>query len=187
MKWVRARVEIDQNGINKGHRYVVGWGDGLHGDGAILANPGDKYSSQFQWSTILGGEAVTNHTWGGSRDEGLYVRISRQYPNDKFDFSPQGYQRGDWLENEQDVIHIRLYNPFLARPFLQFAQSGDLGWHGTEFPFSEGDQKTFQYDVDDFWLTDENRWWGKAEKGIKWTVRRNDDSDYKEFVIRLSV
>lgn len=185
MKWVRARIELDQKGIDAGHRYEVVVGDGAHSESFVLAG-NDKYSSDARWQMLLG-ESMSLFSWGGHTSEGLYVRVSRQYPNDKFDFSPEAYQRGNWLENDADVMQFRLYNPFLARPYLQFAKSNSK-WDGPEFPFSEGDQKTFQYDVEDFWLQDENKWWGKAEKGVKYTVRRNDDtSDFKEFVIRLSV
>lgn len=188
MRLIRARFEIEGNGMSKGHRYTVSVGDGIHSEVCLLTNPNDKYSKDFRWGIL--GEAKTDFTWSSQTSEGMYVTISRQYPNDNFDFTPESYKRGNWLLADVEVTHFRFYNPFLARPFLQWARSYDR-WDGDEVPFSEGDQKEFAYNIENQWSIDDN---GNPyqikieEHGIKWTVRRNDDSDdYKEFVIRLSV
>lgn len=184
MRNVKLRVELNGNGIDKGHRYVVRIGDGIHSELMLLANTTDKYSSG-QWTMLLGTPQTTS-AWASSTNEGMYVTITRQYPNSDFDFQPESYKEEKWLENQIEVAEFRLYNPFLARPFLQWKKSNER-WDGDEIPFSEGDQHQFHYDIHE-WDYEKQVWWSKNETGINWTVRRNDDSDdYKEFVIKLSV
>jgi hypothetical protein len=189
MRDIKARFEIDNKGMDKGHRYTVVVGDGFHSQLNTLANPKDKYSKEMRWGSLLG-DAKMDFTWASSRSEGMYVTIARQYPNDDFDFSPEAYIRGNWLKAQIDVANFRLYNPFWGRPFLQFSNRSNR-WDGEEIAFSEGDQKQFHYDIENQWSIDDN---GNSyqmkieEHGVQWTARRNDDSDdYKEFVIRLSV
>lgn len=176
MRNVRARFELDQKGIDKGHRYSITVGDGSHSEMFTLANPSGEYSDP-RWSMLLG-DSRRDFSWGSQTSEGIYVSISRQYPNKDFDFEPESYKEHKWLESEVDLSAFRLYNPFLGRPFLQW----DTGakW-GDSLSFSEGDQHQFSYTID-MWQFPHN------EHDVQWTVRRNDDSDYyKEFVIRLSV
>jgi len=175
MKKIRGRFEIDQLGINKGHRYRITVSDGMHFEVFTLANPSDEYSHPI-WSMLLG-EPLRNAEWSSQSEEGLHVTIYRQYPNKDFDFKPESYKDNKWIESEISIASFRLYNPLFARPFLQW--DNGTNW-GDSLPFSEGGQRQFSYTIDQ-WEFPHN------EKDVQWTARRNDDSDFKEFVIRLSV
>lgn len=176
MRNIRTRFEIDQKGIDLGHRYRITVGDGFHSELVTIADPTGKYNAP-QWQMLLG-ESLRDWTWSSNSSEGMYIHITRQYPNADFDFQPESYKEYGWLEAEMDVASFRLYNPFLARPFLQWDNGSK--W-GAELPFSEGDKHQFGYSIEQ-WEFKHN------EKDVQWTVKRNDDSDYyKEFVIRLSV
>lgn len=184
MRRIKLRVELNGAGIEKGHRYVVRTGDGFNSALSLLASTTDVYS-KGQWPFLLG-NPQTNGTWASTTSEGMYVTIFRQYPNSDFDFQPESYKKENWLENQIEVADFRLYNPFLARPFLQWNTSS-THWDGEQIPFSEGDQRQFGYNIHE-WDYEKQAWWSKNESGINWSVRRTDDSDdYKEFVIKLSV
>lgn len=176
MREIRAQFELTEKGVAVDRRYVIVVGDGIHSERFVLG-PKDQFSRP-EWEFLVG-PSVTSCSWHSNNGEGMYVTVYRQYVNPNFDFTPDAYRKEEWLLSLPDVSHFRLYNPFLARPFLQFAQSGDSGWHGEEFPFSEGDQKQFAWSFND-WETKID------EKDVQYTVKRlNDSDDYKEFLIRL--
>jgi hypothetical protein len=182
MRGIRARIEITQQGIDKGHRYWISTTNGNDPHTYLLAGNKDIYSADYAWRTLLGDPNTSIVT--SSPSQNLSISIWRQIPNPHFDpHNPKDYQSGKDWQCGIDVNGFRLYNPPLARPYLQW----DLGgrW-GDEVPFSEGDQHQYAYDIEKIW--DDRYDYVTPEKGVQWTVRRLDDSDnFKEFVIKLSV
>lgn len=182
MRGIRVKIEITQQGIDKGHRYWISTTNGNDPHTYLLADCKDKYATDIGWRSLLGDPNSSIVT--SSNTQNLSIQIYRQIPNPHFDpHNPDDYIKHKEWECGLDVNSFRFYNPVLARPFLQW----DLGasW-GSEQPFSEGDQHQYAYDIEKIW--DERYDYIVPEKGIQWTVRRNDDSDnFKEFVIRLSV
>ena len=182
MRGIRARFKLEVNGQAAGHRYWISLGDGSHTDSATLASARDAYAG-WQWASLLG-EPEQDHTWATASGEGMYVTVYRQYPNPKFGFEPQDYQRQNWIIAEPEVAHFRLYNPLFARACMNFSD-GPTRW-GDSIPFSEGDTKTFAYSVDEYFWDGEHE--PIVEHDIKWSVHRSDDSDnYKEFTVTLSI
>jgi len=174
MREIRARFELSEKAKSVDRRYCISLGDGIHTEFFTLA-PEDQFSS-FQWQFLLG-ESKLDGTWHSNNSEGMYVHIYRQYVNPNFGFTPQEYQQESWLLAEPEVSHFRLYNPFLARPCLDWPIKYTQ-W-GNSIPFSEGDQHQFSWSFSD-WETK------IEEKDVKYTVKRLDDSDdYKEFLIVL--
>lgn len=173
MREIRARFELSEKAKSVDRRYCISLGDGIHTEVFTLA-PEDQFSS-FQWQFLLG-ESKLDGTWHSNNGEGMYVHIYRQYVNPNFGFTPQEYQQESWLLAEPEVSRFRLYNPFLARPCLDW----DVGnrW-GDSVPFSEGDHYEFGWSFAD--------WETKIEEtNIQYKVVRLPDSDdYKEFLIIL--
>ena len=173
MRKIRAKFELTEKAIGVDRRYRISVGDGWNSTTFSLA-PEDQFSSPG-WQSLLG-ESTLDNTWQTSTDEGMYVTIFRQYVNPNFGFTPEEYTNNSWLIAEPIISEFRLYNPFLARPCLNWSERDH--WSSGQ-PFSEGDQ--FQYD----WNFSD--WETKIEEtNVHYTVKRLDDSDdFKEFLIRL--
>lgn len=174
MRKIRARVKLTEKAISVDRRYSVVLGDGFHSERFCLA-PNDQFSDH-RWDMLLG-QSHLDFTWASNSAEGMYVTIARQYVNPAFDFSIEEYRRGKWLLGQPEVSEFRLYNPFLARPCLNWPVSYNSWDSG--LPFSEGDQHQFAWSFSD-WETKID------EKDVQYTVKRLNDSEYyKEFLIRL--
>jgi len=176
MRGIRVRFEITPQAINKGHRYDISTTNGSNPHGWTLADPKDKYSTNFAWRSLLG-EPETSIV-SSSNTQTLSVQICRQIPNPHFDpMDPQSFIQHKDFQFLSDVSSFRLYNPLFARPYLQWNQGGSI-------PFSEGDEKHFAYEVEKIW--NERYDYVIPEKDIQWSVHRLDDSsDFKEFLIKL--
>lgn len=176
MRGIKLKMNITDLGIHQGHRYCVRVGDGSRSEIYTLADPTDRYAGP-QWSSLIGS---ANRAASWSTDSGwMYVDVWRQYPNPAFDFSIESYQRHDWLLADVDVTTFRLYNPLFARACLDWPHGNK--WDGGSIPFSEGDSHDFKYDVDIYQFK-------YNEKGVRWSVKRHDDSDnFKEFELTLTV
>lgn len=173
MKEIKARFELTERAIAVDRRYWISLGDGIHTSSFVLG-PKDQFSRP-EWEFLVGPSQLSGE-WHSNNGEGMYVHIHRQYVNPEFDFTPEAYQRHNWLIGEPVVSEFRLYNPLFARPCLNWPTKN--GW-GDGLPFSEGDQHQFAWSIDD-WETK------IQEKDIQYTVKRlNDSDDYKEFLIRL--
>lgn len=174
MRKIRAQFELSKKGQSLDRRYVIAVGDGFHSETYTLAPP-DQFSDH-KWDMLLGDSHLTCE-WASNTEEGMYVTILRQYVNPDFDFSdPEAYRRQDWLIAEPDVSVFRLYNPFLARPFLSWG--GKSRWTD-DVPFSEGDSHDYTWSFSD--------WDSKIkETDVLYTIERLGDSDnFKEFKITL--
>lgn len=176
MRGIKLQVNITDLALSRGHRYGLRMGDGANSQIYTLASTTDQYSSP-QWSMLLG-DSHKSIVWSTDRQE-MYVDIWRQYPNPDFDFSPEGYQHYRWLTADMDVSTFRLQNPLFMRACLDWPHGNT--WSGGNVPFSEGDQHTYTYDVNQYQFK-------YNELGVKWNIRRNDDTDnFKEFVVTLTV
>ena len=174
MRKIRAHFELTKTGIAVDRRYVIVVGDGSHSQSFVLG-PQDQFS-RAEWEFLVG-PTQQSIEWHSDTNEGMYVTISRQYVNPNFDFTQEGYLRQDWLIGLPEVSQFRLYNPFIGRPFISWPINHS-SW-GNNDPFSEGDEKQFEWSVTD-WETKID------EQHVKYTVKRLDDSDdYKEFLISL--
>lgn len=174
MREIRAQFELTDRAIAVDRRYCISLGDGIHSTSFTLG-PKDQFSKP-EWEFLVG-PSVLSASWHSNNGEGMYVHICRQYVNPNFGFTPKEYQENSWLLGLPEVSHFRLYNPFLARPCLNWPENGTR-W-GEGIPFSNGDQKQFAWSFED-WETK------IEEKDVQYTVKRLDDSDdYKEFLIRL--
>jgi hypothetical protein len=174
MRKVRARFELTDLAKSVDRRYTVVVGDGAHSERFCLA-PKDQFND-YRWEMLLD-ESHLEYTWASNSSEGMYVTIYRQYVNPQFDFSIDAYRRQDWLLALPEVSMFRLYNPFLARPCLNWPVN-HTGWD-SGLAFSEGDQHQFAWNFSD-WETK------IEEKDVQYFVKRLDDSDdFKEFLIRL--
>ena len=176
MRGISLRVQLDPKALAQGQRYQVRVGDGVNSVIYTLADPKSHYNTP-QWNALLG-EANASIHWQTRSSEGMYVDVFRQYPNPNFDFQPESYQRAQWLTALWDVTTFRLYNPFLARPCLDWPTKN--GW-GNSVPFSEWDSHSWAYSIDDYEAN-------IHEHDVKYKVTRtNDSDDYKEFSLELSV
>jgi hypothetical protein len=173
MREIKAQFELSEKAITVDRRYWISLGDGIHTTSFTLG-PKDQFSRP-EWEFLVG-PSVLSGSWHSNNSEGMYVHICRQYLNPNFDFTPEAYQRQGWLIDDPQVSEFRLYNPFLARPCLDWSTKN--GW-GNSIAFSEGDQQQFAWSY--------SEWETKIEeKDVQYTVKRlNDSDDYKEFLIRL--
>ena len=175
MRKIRAQFELSEKGIAVDRRYVIVVGDGVHSERFVLG-PKDQFSRP-EWEFLVGPTRLSA-VWHSDTSEGMYVTIARQYVNPNFDFTPDAYRRYEFLIGIPEVQEFRLYNPFLAKPSLDWPNQGRTGWVWGE-SYSEGDQKTHTWSYED-WETK------IKEIDVQYTVKRLDDSDdYKEFLIRL--
>lgn len=176
MRGIRIQFELGHQAVANNWRYTVNLSDGLPGPSSCLANPNDQYS-EVKWTSLLG-VPVTKGVWTTVSSEGMYVSLDRQLPNSEFNFNdPDQYQRREWIKALYPVTELRIYNPWIGRPFLSWPVKG--GW-GKNYTFSEGDTGYFSYAIDDYEL-------GIKEQGQYRVHRLNDSSNYKEFIILLGV
>lgn len=174
MKEIRVHIELTERAIAVDRRYCISLGDGIHGSSFVLG-PKDQFSRP-EWEFLVGPSQLSGE-WHSNNGEGMYVRISRQYVNPNFGFTPQEYQQGSWLLGQPEVSTFRLYNPLFARPCLNFPKNSTQ-W-GDGIPFSEGDQHQFAWTVNEYEFP-------IKELDVQYYVKRLGDSDdYKEFLIRL--
>jgi hypothetical protein len=107
----------------------------------------------------------------------MYITFERQVPNPAFDFSPEAFQRQDWLKGLYAVDDFRVLNPWIGRPIMSWNVGGRWANH---YSFSEGDTGYFSYAIDDYYT--------QFQESAQYRVHRLDDSDnYKEFIIALGV
>ena len=174
MRKIRLQIELTEKAIALDRRYWVSLGDGFNGSSFTLARPDDQFSD-LRWQFILG-DPKLSASWSSITSEGMYVHISRQYVNPHFGFTPEEYQRESWLIGDPEIASFRLYNPWFARPCLNWIENSR--WNDGQ-PFSEGDQCQYAWSFAD--------WETKIEENdVQYYVKRLADSDnYKEFLIRL--
>ena len=175
-KGVSLVVEIDPNGLSKGHRYTVTLGDGSRSSTFLLASRHDQFSDQ-KWTFLLGDPQTRAHWQTDTRQ--IYVSVNRQYPNPNFDFEPKSYEHYGWLIASLEVSQFRLYNPFIGWPTLDWPKGNT--WSGGSINYGQEEQHQFGYTIDEYGFK-------YNEKDVQYYVRRNSDTDdYKEFYLRLSV
>ena len=85
MRGIHVYFVLDTIGIKAEHRYSLTLGDGNHSQVFTLANPYSEYASD-RWSPLLG-ESKRTVEWQTDSSAGIYVTLSRQYPNPNFEFT----------------------------------------------------------------------------------------------------
>ena len=144
-KGVALSMEIAQEGLDKGHRYLVTVGDGSRSEVFLLASNMDQYGDS-RWTFLLG-DPLKKTRWQTDSSQ-IYVSVCRQYPNPDFDFKPESYQHYEWLIADIEVSHFRLHNPWIGWPTLDWPFHDT--WNGGSIKYGQDESHEFKYSIDEY-------------------------------------